>query len=76
MGEAQTNIFEPDFDRSIKVQAVDQRIASRAEAILLREFDHRLGLTESLADLLIDPRRQDRIRYQGAKLLVSERQYR
>ena len=69
MGEAQPNIFEPDFNRSIKVQAVDQRLTSHAGAILLRDFDHRLALTESLADQLIDPRRQDRIRYQVVELL-------
>ena len=74
MGEAQTNVFEPDFNRSIKVQAVDGRLTSHAGAILLRDFDHRLGLTESLADRLIDPRRQDRVRYQGVELL-RERLY-
>ena len=69
MGEAQTNVFEPDFNRCIKVKAVDGRLTSHAGAILLRDFDHQLGLTESLADQLIDPRRQDRIRYQGVELL-------
>ncbi len=69
MGEAQTSVFDPDFNRSIKVKAVDQRLTSHAGAVLLRDFDHQLGLTESLADRLIDPRRQDRIRYQGVELL-------
>ncbi len=68
MGEVQPNIFEPDFNRSIKVKAVDGRLTSHAGAVLLRDFDHRLGLTESLADRLIDPRRQDRVRYQGVEL--------
>ncbi len=54
MGEAQPNIFEPDFNRSIKVKAVDGRLTSHAGAVLLRDFDHRLALTESLADRLID----------------------
>ena len=69
MGEAQTTVFEPEFNRSIKVHAVDQRITSHAGAILVREFDHQLGLTESLASQLIDPRRQDLIRYQAVELL-------
>ena len=69
MGEAQPNVFEPDFNRSIKVKAVDGRLTSHSGAVLLRDFDHRLGLTESLADRLIDPRRQDRVRYQGVELL-------
>lgn len=74
MGEAQTNVFEPDFNRSIKVQSLDQRLTSHAGAILLRDFDHQLGLTESLADQLLDPRRQDLIRYQAVELL-RERVY-
>lgn len=74
MGEAQANVFEPDFNRSIKVQAVDQRLTSHAGALLLRDFDHRLGLTESLADQLLDPRNQDRIRYQAVEL-IRERAY-
>ncbi len=74
MGEAQANVFEPDFNRCIKVQAVDQRLTSHAGAILLRDFDHQLGLTESLADQLFDPRRPDRIRYQAVEL-IRERVY-
>lgn len=74
MGEAQTNVFDPDFNRAIKVQAVDQRLTSHAGAILLRDFDHQLGLTESLADQLHDPRRPDRIRYQPVEL-IRERIY-
>lgn len=69
MGEAQANVFEPEFNRCIKVKAVDGRLTSHTGAILLREFDHRLGLTESLAEQLIDPRRQDRVRYQSVELL-------
>lgn len=74
MGEAQANVFEPDFNRSIKVKAVDQRLTSHAGALLLRDFDHQLGLTESLADQLIDPRNQIRIRYQAVEL-IRERAY-
>ncbi len=53
---------------ALKVKAVDGRLTSHSGAVLLRDFDHRLGLTESLADQLIDPRRQDRVRYQGVEL--------
>lgn len=74
MGEAQGNVFAPEFNRSIKVQAVDQRLTSHAGALLLREFDHRLGLTESLAGRLFDPRHPGRIRYQAVELL-RERVY-
>jgi len=44
MGAAQDTLFEPAFNRSIKVRAFDQKITSHAGAVLLREVDHRLGL--------------------------------
>ena len=74
MGEAQNILFEPSFNRSVKVQTFDQRLTSHAGAILLRDFDHQLGLTESLGGLLCDPRREDRIRYTATELL-RERLY-
>ena len=69
MGEAQEWLFEPTFNRAVKVCASDDRITSDAGLILLREADHRLGLTEWLAQQLADPRRQDLIRYQLVELL-------
>ena len=77
MGEAQNHqpwLFEPEFNRAIKVQTTDERITSDAGLLLLREADHRLGLTEHLAAQLVDPRRQDRIRYELVELL-RERLY-
>ena len=74
MGESQVNFFEPEFNRSVKVETVDQRLTSHAGVILLREFDHQLGFTESLAAQLLDPRRPDRVRYTAVELL-RERVY-
>jgi hypothetical protein len=74
MGEAQKWLFEPSFNRAVKVCASDDRITSDAGFLLLREADHRLGLTEWLAQRLFDPRRQDLIRYQLVELL-RERLY-
>ena len=74
MGEAQSNLFEPEFNRSIKVTTSDQRITSHAGAILLRELDHKLGLTESLGERVYDPRNPDKIRYTATELL-RERVY-
>lgn len=74
MGEPQGWLFEPSFNRSVKVQASDERITSDGGFLLLREADHRLGLTEWLAGQLDDPRRQDLIRYQLVELL-RERLY-
>lgn len=69
MGEAQNTLFEPEFNRSIKVQSSEQRITSHAGAVLLREFDHRLGLTESLGEQVSDPRDPSKIRYTATELL-------
>jgi Transposase DDE domain group 1 len=74
MGEAQEWLFEPSFNHAVKVCASDDRITSDAGLVLLREADHRLGLTESLAQRLFDPRRQYLIRYQLVELL-RERLY-
>ena len=69
MGEHQGNLFEPQFNRAIKVQGTDQRITSNAGVILLREAEHRLGLFNLIADDVLDPRHPDRIRYTIAELI-------
>jgi hypothetical protein len=69
MGEKQNNLFEPDFNHSIKVQSSDHRLTSTAGVLLLREAESKLGLIDSVADSMHDPRRQDRIRYCVAELL-------
>lgn len=74
MGESQDWLFQPEFNRSVKVDTTDERITSDAGLLLLREADHRLGLTEHLAGQLVDPRRPDRIRYELVELL-RERLY-
>jgi len=74
MGEVKRNVFEPDFNRSIKVEATDQRLTSNAGALLLREADQRLQLISSIAEKLCDPRDPSRIRYSLAEL-IRERVY-
>ncbi len=69
MGETQNNLFEPEFNRSIKVQSSDQRLTSVSGVLLLREAETKLGLIDSIASNIADPRRQDRIRYSAAELL-------
>lgn len=63
MGEAQGNLFEPDFNRSIKVQTTNQRLTSNAGVILLREAEHKLCLIDSIARNIFDPRDQEAVRY-------------
>jgi len=41
MGEAQRWLFEPSFNRAVKVQAGDERITSDSGLLLLREADER-----------------------------------
>lgn len=69
MGERKRPFFEPSFNRSIKVQGGDDRLTSDAGLMLLREADHRLGLTASLAEQLHDPRQQHLVRYLMPELL-------
>lgn len=69
MGEGKRPFFEPSFNRSIKVQGGNDRLTSDGGVILLREADHRLGLIDSLARQLYDPRNQDLIRYRISELL-------
>ena len=72
MGERQDWLFEPTFNRSIKLRQVDSRIADNAGALLLREVDHRLGLTADLADRLAEPRDSQRTRYTQSELLRQQ----
>ena len=74
MGETRKPFFEPSFNRAVKVQGGQDRLTSDAGALLLREADHRLGLTESLAAELHDRRDPDRTRYTLVELL-RERLY-
>jgi len=69
MGEAHAWLFEPSFNRSIKVRQADPRITSNAGAVIFREVDHRLGLIADLAAALTDPRDHKRVRYTLAELL-------
>lgn len=69
MGEGQAWLFEPQFNRTVKIRDTDERLTSDAGVLLLREADHRLGLTESLAGKLRDPRDPARTRYDAVELL-------
>jgi len=69
MGERQQWLLEPTFQRAVKVAAGSDRLTSDGGAVLLREADHRLGLSESLAGRMHDPRQPERIRYTLLELL-------
>jgi hypothetical protein len=69
VSEEKTPFFEPTFNRSVKLRARDQRLSSDGGVLLLREADERLGLVDSIASRLYDPRREDLIRYHPDELL-------
>lgn len=69
MGEGQPTVFQPEFNRSVNIETSSDRLTSNAGAVLLREADHRLGLIESLAATISDPRNQKLIRYTMTELL-------
>src|SRR5271156_2500363 len=74
MGEVKKGLGKLTFNRSVKLLGRDERLTSDAGTLLLREADHRLGLTESLAGKLRDPRDPTKIRYTFLELL-RERLY-
>lgn len=74
MGESHSPLFEPTFNRTIKVESRDERLTSDGGAVWLREADHRLGLVESLVDGMVDRRDPAKIRYTLSELL-RERLY-
>jgi hypothetical protein len=74
VGEGKKPLFEPSFNRAVKVHGGQDRLTSDAGTLLLREADHRLGLTQSLAAQLYDRRDPERVRYQMVELL-RERLY-
>ena len=68
MGEAYP-LFHPDFNRTIQVEARDERLSSDAGLILLREVGERLGIFEWLATHLNDHREPTRCEYSLVELL-------
>ena len=69
MGEGQGWLWEPSFNRSIKVRKGDERLSGDAGLLLFRESDHRLSLTADMAARIRDPRDPDKTRYTAAELL-------
>ena len=74
MGEGTKPLFEPSFNRAVKVRGGQDRLTSDTGTLLLREADHRLSLTQSLAAQLYDRRHPERTRYTLVELL-RERLY-
>ena len=69
MGESHGWLFEHRFNRSIKLRQADPRISDNAGTLVMREADHRLGLTADLAGQLTDDRDPQHVRYTQVELL-------
>jgi hypothetical protein len=67
-------LFDFSFNPAVKLRAETPRVTADAGVLLIREADHRLGLTDTLADRLHDHRAQRFVRYPLAELL-RERLY-
>ena len=56
MGERQSTLFRPEFNRSIEVEAREERLSGDAGVLVLREVFSSLGMDEFFKRHLIDPR--------------------
>jgi hypothetical protein len=74
LAEKRATLFECSFNRAVKIRNKIPDLTSNAGVLLLREADHRLGVTASLAARLHDPRNPKRTRYSMEELL-RERLY-
>jgi hypothetical protein len=71
VGEIQSTLFTPDFNRSIQVEAREDRLTADAGALLLREVFSRLSLEEFFETKLADPRVPELITHPQIELLRS-----
>lgn len=71
MGESQSNLFSPEYNRSIRVEARPERLSADAGALLLRELMERLGYPELIRRHLEDPRDPARVTHPQAELLST-----
>lgn len=68
MGET-LPLLSPDFNRSIKIEARSEQISSDFGALLLREYDQRMGVTRRLAARIEDPRDPEALVHPQEELL-------
>lgn len=72
MGESQLTLFQPKFNRSIRVEARPERLSGDAGALLLRELADRLAYRAVLVDALADARDPLRVRHPFGELLLTD----
>jgi len=69
MGESQCSMFQPEFNKSIRVEARPQRLSADGGALLLRELMDRSRLTALLETHLVDSRDPGRVEHGFVELL-------
>jgi hypothetical protein len=72
MGEFQCSLFQPDFNRSIRVESRRERLSADGGALLLRELMDRLDYTALFRKHLRDPRDPARVTHAHEELLRTE----
>jgi hypothetical protein len=71
MGEGNLALFQPDFNRSLRIEARPERLTSEAGAVVLREVLERLGLVDWLVRRLVDHRDPDLITHPLSELVTT-----
>lgn len=56
-------LFQPTFNRAVRVEARTDQVTSDAGVVLLRELEEKLGLTSWIAGRLVDPRDPSRVQH-------------
>jgi hypothetical protein len=72
MGEFQANLFRPEFNHSLRVEARLDRLSSDTGVVLLRELTDRLGFPALVRQHLHDPRDPARVTHEHEELLRTE----
>lgn len=68
MGEVQSTLFSPEFNRSVDIEARPERLSNDAGALLLRDLTDRLALPGLVRRHLHDPRDPDRVTHPFVEL--------
>ena len=61
-------LFQPTFNRAIRVEARADQVTSDAGVVLLRELEEKLGITSWLSGRLVDPRDPSRVQHSLSEL--------
>jgi hypothetical protein len=69
MGDKNLPLFQPEFNRYLKIESRPERLSSEAGAVIGREVIERLGIVKWLTERLRDPRDPDLITHPLPELL-------